>query len=348
MQGDTGILRKDHFEDFLKTLFKDRLVFAPVRRGELLLFERVESASDIAMTPGNTKNPAKVALFPQKERLFAYFHREGSVEIERPPEGEQDQVLFAIRPCDARAFLLLDSVFGGDTPDPYYADKRSRTVIVSIACPRPTHACFCLSLGGGPCSPEGSDLLLVDLGDRYIVQAGSEKGRALLENPYFEDADEEAFEKATKLRKEAESSMDRAATREASEAKQLERQLEHLFDDAIWHDLAESCLGCGICTYLCPTCHCFDMCDETTGDAGERLRIWDSCQFPLFTRQASGFNPRRSQKERFRHRIMHKFCYLPQKGNGTGCVGCGRCVAECPVNLDIREVLGKLSKEGAT
>jgi ferredoxin len=174
-----------------------------------------------------------------------------------------------------------------------------------------------------------------------VVEAASEKGKAFLQNPSFEEADEEAMAKAEKIRKEAESAMN-----PASIAKALEERLEHV-DDPLWGDLTESCLGCGVCTYLCPTCHCFDICDEAAATTGERIRIWDSCQFPLFTQEASGFNPRPSEKERFRQRIMHKFRYLPKDRHMAGCVGCGRCVTECPVNLDIREVLEKLSRAEA-
>jgi ferredoxin len=168
------------------------------------------------------------------------------------------------------------------------------------------------------------------------------KGKAFLQDRSFEDADEEARAKAGKIRKEAESSMDPAALGEA-----LEKRLEQPVDDLLWGTLTESCLGCGVCTYLCPTCHCFDICDEAAVTTGERIRIWDSCQFPLFTQEASGANPRPSGKERFRQRIMHKFSYLPRGRNMAGCVGCGRCVTECPVNLDIREVLEKLSQAEA-
>jgi ferredoxin len=202
-----------------------------------------------------------------------------------------------------------------------------------------------MSLGGSPSSPEGSDLLLLDLGDQYLVEAHSEQGKALLEEAPFERINDEAIAKAEKARRGAESSMNPVAMGKISTGKELQERLEQLFDDPLWSDLTESCLGCGVCTYLCPTCHCFDICDEASAKAGERIRVWDSCQFPLFTQQASGFNPRPSVKERFRQRIMHKFSYLPGNGNMTGCVGCGRCVTECPVNLDIREVLEKFSKD---
>ena len=342
MQEDARILRKEALERLLEDLLQDHRVFAPTRKGELLLLDRIESARDVVLEDGKTKNSAKSALFPQRERIFAYRAGEGNVEIHLPPRVEEKQILFGVRPCDARALLLFDSVFGGACADSSYVDKRAGTLVVSMACVNPGPSCFCLSLGGGPCSTDGSDLVLLDLGDRYVVEAASVKGKAFLQNPSFEDVDEEALVRAGKIKKEAESSMDPAAVGEA-----LLKRLEEPVDDRVWSDLTETCLGCGVCTYLCPTCHCFDICDEAAATTGERIRIWDSCQFPLFTQEASGFNPRPSGKERFRQRIMHKCSYLPRDRNMAGCVGCGRCVTECPVNLDIREVLEELSRAEA-
>jgi len=342
------VLRKERMESFLEALLRDRLVFAPVRKGDTLLFERIESARDAVLGQGNTKNSPKGALFPQTERLFAYRHDEEGVTIEAASTGAKELVLFGLHPCDARAHLFMDRVFGGSTEDPYYAEKRRRTIVVSMACTHPDAACFCLALGGGPCSQEGSDLLLLDLGAHYLVEAASKKGRPLLDDESFEEADEESFAKAEKIKQTAESLMQPAALWEEAVAAGIEERLDALFDDPMWNDFTESCLGCGICTYLCPTCHCFDISDEAGPAAGERIRTWDSCQFPLFTRQASGHNPRPTSKERFRQRIMHKFSHLPNNINMTGCMGCGRCVTECPVNLDFREVLLALSKNEAT
>jgi sulfhydrogenase subunit beta (sulfur reductase) len=348
MRENRRILRKERLEPFLEALLQDRLLFAPVRKGEALLFERIESAQDAVLGERNTKNSPKGALFPQTERLFAYRHDKEGLAIEAAPTGDEEQVLFGVHPCDARALLLLDRVFGGSTEDPYYAEKRRRAIVVSVACTHPDAACFCLALGGGPCSQEGSDLLLLDLGDRYLVEAATEKGRLLLEDGSFEDADEESASKAEKTKEAAESFIQPTALWEGVAAEGMEKRLDALFDNPAWNDLTESCLSCGICTYLCPTCHCFDISDEAGSVTGERVRTWDSCQFPLFTRQASGHNPRPTAKERFRQRIMHKFNHLPKNVNMTGCVGCGRCVTECPVNLDFREVLLRLSKNEAT
>lgn len=341
------LLKKSHVDDFLKGLLQDNVLFGPVRKGDMRLFDRVESTDDIVLGRGNTMNSVKDALFPQKERLFAYRHEEKGIEIDKPSTEERNIALFGVRPCDAHGLLLLDKVFGGKPKDPYYGNKRTRTVVISMACEEPDPSCFCLAAGGGPCSAKGSDLLLLDMGDHYLVTADTEKGMALLEDKVFEDADDELLAKAGLVEKRAEESMNRAALGEAGVGEALEKRLETLFEDTIWDNITESCLGCGICTYLCPTCHCFDMLDEVGKTTGERIRIWDSCQFPLFTRQASGFNPRPSARQRFRQRVMHKFCYLPRNENLPGCVGCGRCVTKCPVNLDIREVIQKISAREA-
>jgi len=319
------ILKKERLSGFLERLVRDRQVFAPVKKGEVILIREIDSPSQVILEYRNAKESPKSVFFPQRETLFRY-------------RAEKGRVLFGIRTCDARGLLLLDKVFGGGCSDPYYTDKRRDTVVVSLGCVEPNTACFCLSMGGGPCSAEGSDVLLLDLGDRYIAEAVSEKGAALLEDQAFEEGDEKSLSLAEKNRKKAEASMQPVAKKE-----NLGEELERLFSEPVWKDLAESCLSCGICTYLCPTCHCFDLCDEAAGQAGERIRVWDSCQFPLFTQQASGFNPRPTVKERFRQRIMHKFSYLPETQAMLGCVGCGRCVTECPVNLDIREVVTSLS-----
>lgn len=128
----------------------------------------------------------------------------------------------------------------------------------------------------------------------------------------------------------------------------LKEKLRNGFDSPLWGTIAERCLGCGVCTYLCPTCHCFDISDKIKGERGRRMRSWDSCQYALFTMHASGHNPRPSKRERMRQRIMHKFLYAQDNFKETFCVGCGRCVRSCPVNLDIRENVALLATGNIT
>ena len=119
----------------------------------------------------------------------------------------------------------------------------------------------------------------------------------------------------------------------------IEKILDQIFENKFWEEIAKRCLGCGICTYLCPTCHCFDIQDEKKGKHGARIRVWDSCMYSEYTKQASGYNPRLYQMNRFRNRVYHKFNYFPKNSQVFGCVGCGRCIIECPVNIDIIETI---------
>jgi len=331
------IIKKKDIASLLDSLIKEYEVFAPAKRDGLVLFERISSAAESSLDYINSKISPKQLLFPQTETLFSYSSTRDSTEIKAPSGEEKPQLIFGIRPCDARSLTLLDKVFDGECKDPYYVSRRANTVVVSIGCARPQTTCFCTSVGGGPFSTEGSDLLLIDVGDEYIVQIVSDKGERLLKERGFEDAGEDKVALTAIVIKKAEASIGPGV-----EADGLKEKLDKRFDDPIWQKLTEKCIGCGVCTYLCPTCHCFDIVDEAVGLDGLRIRTWDSCQFAMFTLQASGLNPRPTVKERFRQRIMHKFSYMVDDHDQIGCVGCGRCITECPVNLDIRQVLNNL------
>jgi sulfhydrogenase subunit beta (sulfur reductase) len=126
----------------------------------------------------------------------------------------------------------------------------------------------------------------------------------------------------------------------------VKEKLDASFDSPLWLAVTRRCLGCGACTYLCPTCHCFDITDESRGERGARVRTWDTCQASLFTRHASGHNPRPDRRARMRQRLMHKYSYTVETAGAVFCSGCGRCVRACPVNLDIREMLTAIRTGG--
>lgn len=339
MRMEAKIINKREIASLLDRLIKGYEVFAPVNKGDRICFERINSGSEAFLDYQNSRIPPKGLLLPQWEVLFSYHTTPGAVEIEEPPPPERQRLVFGIRPCDARSFTLLDKVFDGECPDPYYVNRRQGTVVVSLGCPKPRATCFCTSVNGGPFSTGGSDLLLVDIGDEYVIQVISDEGARLLEGSGLKDAGENKLVLVAGAVRVAEASLEAGVA-----TKGLKEKLDHSFNDPIWQQLTEKCLGCGVCTYLCPTCHCFDIVDEGAGSDGDRIRLWDSCQFPLFTLQASGVNPRPTVRERYRQRIMHKFSHFIDNYGEFGCVGCGRCVTECPVNLDIRQVLNAISQ----
>ncbi|WP_347491053.1 4Fe-4S dicluster domain-containing protein [Desulfoscipio sp. XC116] len=326
------IVSKKDIPGFLDKLISEYQVFAPVQEGSYTLFKQICSGADAVLTAGNTKLSAKEVFFPQSEKLFSYETTGESAKLEATID-DQKKVIFGVRPCDARSFTLLDNVFDNDKyQDPYYVTRRANTVMIGIGCNDPASTCFCTSVNGGPFDTKGLDLLLVDAGDAYVVEVVSDKGKALAEKAGFAAASDADKAAAAKAKEEA------TVTCQVN-TEGLKDKLDVNFYDPIWDKIHEKCLGCGACTYLCPTCHCFDIVDDAVDCNGCRVRNWDSCAFPLFTLHGSGHNPRTSNKERYRNRIMHKFKYFVDNFNEIACVGCGRCIKNCPVNMDIRVIL---------
>jgi ferredoxin len=247
-------------------------------------------------------------------------------------------VVIGIRPCDAKAFFVLDKIFTNDQyTDPYWREKREATVLIGLGCNAPCPTCFCTSVGCGPFHEEGLDVLMFDLDDRLLLRPLTEKGEKVLKGAKGPGAaDDGAARQASALKEKAEQTI----TVKLDMDKITERSVMELFEAEHWNRVCESCLNCGTCTFFCPTCHCFDIQDEVIGMSGQRMRNWDTCMSWLFTVHGTGHNPRPGKMERVRQRFMHKFKYIPLKRDGEiGCVGCGRCVNVCPVNIDVRDVV---------
>jgi ferredoxin len=295
----------------------------------------VKSSNEVSQSFPSTLS-SKELLFPQCETLFTFELHTGDVTLEEPPIEEERMVLFGLPPCEARSIVLLQKAFASDEfQDPYYLHRKANAVIIGKSCEHPLSTCFCSSVGGSPFGTDGVDLLLQDLGEKYFLQVLTATGEALVDElPGYEEATQADVNAAKRIATAVEASF-----KTRLELQGVEKKLEQMFEDPLWDVIYQKCVGCGVCTYLCPTCYCFDIVDEAQGSIGKRIRIWDSCQFSLFTLQGSGENPRPTGKERMRQRIMHKFNYYPLNHGGIACVGCGRCIRECPVNLDIREIL---------
>ena len=327
-----------------------RRLLAPVREGASVVF-REYAGGELCLARAAVS--PKSAVLPACETLFTF------AKTKESPDAHADDTLagtpglalsvvqdavptliFACRPCDARGIAVLDRPYlKGPYRDPYYAARRKTLQVVSLTCNAPCATCFCDWVGKGPADSEGSDVLMTQIEDGFVLEAVTPEGEALLRDSSL-----------TGLLAEGDAHFDAArAARKAGvdmrpPAPDLSRAREALgarFADAgFWQDMTASCLSCGACTYMCPTCYCFNISDEGDGNEGRRVRSWDSCMFSLFTREASGHNPRTAKALRMRNRVLHKFSYYPTAWNGAfSCSGCGRCIMHCPVHLDIRRIV---------
>ena len=334
------LFTKEEWTETLEGLREAYKVFVPVKEGDFHSFKSMEEGKRPDFTFRNTRLSPKSLIYPQSERMFEYALDKKSPEtgvLKEASKAYLPQAIVGIRPCDAHAFQIVRINF--DNPeyrDPWWVQRFEATTLVGLGCNAPCSTCFCTSVGGGPFDGEGLDVLLVDLGDSLLARALTEKGETFLEKTGQKSpAHESALERAEELAA--------AAVEKTTSAVPTDRlrkkAVKEVFEAPFWEETAFGCINCGTCTYLCPTCWCFDIQDEVLGEAGDRIRNWDSCMFPLFTLHASGHNPRERKVQRVRQRFMHKGKYYVDKyDNGVQCSGCGRCVQHCPVNIDIRHV----------
>ena len=337
-------LRRERLGDLLARLAEKRKVVAPVQDGPIVSYRAVQDGSRVTLDFTNSRPSPKQHLMPQTERIFRYRYDGAGLSL-LEEEAPEPQVLFGVRPCDAAALLLLDGALGGEIPDAAYQARRDATTVLGLACEKAGSACCCTAFGLSPGATLGSDLMLYPDGGRLLAEALTPKGEAILQAA--RDLLEWAEDAALGLLRSAYQSKP-VPLAERLSLDGAAADLETRFEDPAWGELAERCLGCGICTHLCPTCHCFALQDEGNSREGSRLRCWDSCMYSDFTRMAGGHNPRPSPKERLRQRFMHKLNYYPDRHEGRYlCVGCGRCVERCPVGLHLPAVLEALRKEAA-
>jgi sulfhydrogenase subunit beta (sulfur reductase) len=297
-----------------------------------LLFRPVSSSTEIVFDFERTVLSPKTFFLPSTQVILEMEKRDNNI-VMAEPALERGQVLFAVRPCDAQALRALDALLlDRPPPDAYYAERREKTTLIGLACTRLWDNCFCTSLGSGPDDPSTLDLMIYKDRDDYLVQVITDKGAALLDGLMAKETDRPA--------PASDSSGDQVPLLPAE-------NWGALFDDVYWQRLADRCLSCHVCTYVCPTCRCFDVRDETTA-AGpgyahiRRLRAWDSCLAAAYQRIAGGHNPRPKKAQRLRNRYYCKFCYSPLDFGAVACVGCGRCITACPVGIDIAEMLSDL------
>ena len=324
----------------LNTLFKaiaeTQKLYLPIEKGGQVDFYEWNENEKVRLDVLKTVRSAKDVFFPQVEDLIKFRVEGKAISISECPKNEDDFVVFGVRGCDAKSFEILDRVFLVDPRDEFYAARRAHSTVVTLACGEPDSSCFCTNFGVNPAKPAGDATAWI-VGDTLYIEANTEKGEKLVAS--LEDAETAPVEAQ---QKEIEAVCEKLPFGKLNLEGFDGEHLMEKFTDAQWESLSRACLACGTCTFVCPTCQCYDIRDFDNGKTVTRYRCWDSCMFSDFTLMAHG-NNRQTQSQRFRQRFMHKLVYFPSNNEGIySCVGCGRCVEKCPQNLNIVKVIKAL------
>ena len=329
----------DKLDSLFAAISEQNKLYLPVDGKNGANYELYESGKTLSNAL-NTVRSAKDFFFPQTENLMDFKVDGKNIELIDTREECEDFVIFGVRACDVRSFDVLDRVFLAEPADSYYQNRREHGIIMSLACTRPAETCFCGTFGIDAANPDG-DVVCYKTDDALYIDAKTEKGEKLLcfvEN-ITEECDNTAVDEQKKVIKER---LDKLPLKDVSADKFGAGKTDEFFNDPAWAELSQSCLGCGTCTFVCPTCQCYDIKDFNTGHGVKRFRCWDSCMYSEFTKMSAG-QPRLSQLERFRQRFMHKLVYYPTNNDGMfSCVGCGRCLAKCPIQMNIVKVMKTL------
>jgi sulfhydrogenase subunit beta (sulfur reductase) len=332
---DTKKINSASLQQLIDALSKENSLFAPIKKGNQVEFEKVNSFNEITFDYVSTNQSPKNILFPRSETILTYTVNKSEVPFnEFKPDFTKKTIIFGARPCDAAGLIALEAIFKWDYKDTMFLSRKDNTTIIGVSCIKSDEYCFCTSVNGGPGNTEGLDILLTPTeNNEYLAEIITEKGKMIEDqySSYF--TENKDIDKLKYL----------ADVKKRGDFHELNEKLPSKFDDKqVWLEQSMRCIGCGACAYVCPACACFDIQDETRGREGRRVKCWDSCGFRMFTLHTSGHNPREVQSERWRQRVMHKFAYMPERQQVFGCIGCGRCSRACPVDMNIAEHLLEL------
>ena len=340
-------IAKENLSALFQLIAESFELYLPVKTAGQTNFAAWNADAEVDLDTLKTVKSAKDAFFPQSEGLYTVKKEGKKMSVEPESLKEQDFVVFGMKACDAKGLEVLDNVFLADPVDTFYAARRDHGTIVAFACHEPEETCFCKVFGVDAAAP-ASDVAVWTVGEDLYWKAQSEKGEALTERvkELLADADTSGEAEVEAEKEAIHKIVEKLPYMNLSLEGWNGDALSEKFDSPVWEELYKPCLACGTCTFVCPTCQCYDIKDYTAGTTVSRYRCWDSCMYSDFTMMAHG-NNRTSQMQRFRQRFMHKLVYYPANNDGMySCVGCGRCVEKCPQALNIVKVIKAFQNQG--
>lgn len=310
-------------------------VFAPVIKDGLPYIVKLYE-EEVTFDYFITINSIKEALFPRYEPILKYSISKDEVKIS-DVEVNKRIIIFGGRPCDAASIPLMEKLFSWDCDDKFFLNRKENSLVITIACEEFDKYCFCTTLGYSPRGEIGSDILLERVNDEaFRAKVITEKGAKFIEE------NKNSFKQQVNIDKKYPKISDKDIPIKFDKDK-VKKWIEGNFYDPLWEKMTENCWSCAACTFVCPTCHCFDITDNATMWKGNRTKNWDACTLPTFTLHASGHNPRELYYQRYRQRIAHKYSYYVDLFSAISCTGCGRCSRVCGAQVNISEILKTIS-----
>ena len=345
------IITRQDLPKLVDALVNDFIVVAPTYEKKVPTLTEIKTSKEVAMNILFEEKlpmlPPKKLFLPANQTVFRYSLKDGVTEgcdaIEE--KLEKDIILFGVSPCDISGISVQERVFRDNYKDELFLQMRDKTIIIGMNCLKPCYEyCFCETMGSND-PKSGYDIMLTEISSKQLIAVpNSDKGKKILRMypEIFSAVSNKEIAEYNKTLQEK-----RNTFKEQFLVEGLASQIEDSFESKVWEEYTEKCLFCGSCTFVCPTCYCYSVKDKVDVklQEGERIRSWDSCYYPEFALVAGPHNFRERKDQRFRYRYLHKFVDIPRRYNLEGCVGCGRCVAYCPSQIDVRDVLRKIRGE---
>ena len=333
-------MSKEKFPEFVKLVKTKGKLYGPVKQKEKYSFEEINDHLDLDFDYQRTVISPKKFLTPPRYNTLR-FVKFGQTDVF--PDDEL-QIVLGVHPCDIHAIKILDRLFLGNIKDPYYAKRRENLIIIGHSC-LPDENCVCQSTGTDMVE-DGFDMFFTELKDYFLVWVGSDKGLSIAIDAgdlLNETISEEEIQEYVRWQQDRSTMF----KKEIPSFKYLADIIHLNYDSDVWEQFGEKCLSCGTCSLVCPTCNCFNVNDKISMNAEEgfRERMLDSCTLPHFSMVAGGHDFRPDRTSRLKLYFTHKLKEYIGKYGQPSCVGCGRCIAYCPVDINVISVSEALLEE---
>jgi sulfhydrogenase subunit beta (sulfur reductase) len=325
---------------FLDGVAAEMELYVPRKSGQHYVFNLYDGSKPVELNSIRVCTPVKEFLFPLREMAAT-----------SPQPLEPDRItpfaVFGLKDCDLRSIEILDKVFKEEEfEDPFYRARREKMFIISADCTDIGESCFCSLFGGKPYADAGFDLNVSPTAGGFIIEAGSDKGRAFLErnSRLFTEVGAGAVARRDEKREEIRRRLEQRVAQTVALDGPVKDIVQNSQDSRLFDEVAEACVECQACTRVCPTCHCFYLYDVNHEQYFSKMKMWDSCMRMAYAAVAGGANPRKVLGDRMKHRLLHKFVYFAERYGVNMCVGCGRCIDADAGGMDLRDVLKRLGE----